>query len=913
MVDPFTIIGLASSIIAFVDVSIKLVSQTKAIYDSCHGTTTETHEIEVILKDIRMKNAEFRHHTESNYRPLPYEKHILDMVAECERLGSELSDKLRKLKMRDGRRSKTVESSRVALQSWWKRKDIVALQDRLMALDGRIRMRVKEALDGDILSEIKALGNEHKKLNVNYCSKLDDLRNTIISLTEADDNIPERLESLKNDLIYLEKERKDRQREIEVIRSLHFHIIRRRWSEIKDAGQFTNDWLFDRSKTTFLDWLESGDGIYWISGKAGSGKSTLMKFASDSRNTFHALKKWSSPAQLHIASYYFWYQGFPKQKSQEGLLQSLLYQILKSVPDLIPKVCPDHLEYEDWHFQELKATFSRISNLGALPVKFCFFIDALDEYNGDEKDIVKMISFLCQSAYVKICVSSRPWRIFEDAFQESGRTLAVQDFTKGDMKRHAFQELQVERFRHLDDREKLCEEIITHISEKAQGVWLWASLVIRALVHAVEHDEGPSKLRSILEEFPPDLETYFQSIISRVKPTYREEMARIFLITIEEVQPLPLFAFSLLEKEMEDDRYAIKAQVSPVKTWDSDQVWKSRIHNRCLDLLVVGDGLHPTFHQHPVDFLHRTVRDFLQDCYYGELTKELKSPFNPLVSLCRMSLFLLKVLPNTELRNKEGLNKVFAVVDELLYYAHEAEKRVQSEEFSLVEVLDEVDRVNCHYARNASIKRHWTNARDTPAGSGWNQYHDYGNCNFLALAVQARLVTYVSTKLQPDSRRLQKAGRPLLDYALRPRRVTAFQMPYHSQRDEPSVDINMVRLLLEHGADPNQKVHVCHGLTVWALFLLSCSSQINRREGLSPSLGGAWYVACEMLIQYGAKPNCSFGFDDMTVHSTLCKIFGNDKAYKLLAEMQVIQAQRSRSSWLSGWWLPKMQWFDSTS
>jgi putative ribosome biogenesis GTPase RsgA len=28
----------------------------------------------------------------------------------------------------------------------------------------------------------------------------------------------------------------------------------------------------------FADWLENDGGIYWIAGKAGSGKSTLMKY-----------------------------------------------------------------------------------------------------------------------------------------------------------------------------------------------------------------------------------------------------------------------------------------------------------------------------------------------------------------------------------------------------------------------------------------------------------------------------------------------------------------------------------------------------------------------------------------------------------------------------------------------------------
>ncbi|KAI4860420.1 hypothetical protein F4820DRAFT_436943 [Hypoxylon rubiginosum] len=80
-------------------------------------------------------------------------------------------------------------------------------------------------------------------------------------------------------------------------------------------------------------------------------------------------------------------------------------------------------------------------------------------------------------------------------------------------------------------------------------------------------------------------------------------------------------------------------------------------------------------------------------------------------------------------------------------------------------------------------------------------------------------------------------------------------MPYHSDRDDPSVDINMVRLLLEYGGSPNQRVHLNDGRTVWALFLLSMWETINYGEG-PPGLTRAWYAACELLVQHGADFGC---------------------------------------------------------
>lgn len=173
--------------------------------------------------------------------------------------------------------------------------------------------------------------------------------------------------------------------------------------------------------------------------------------------------------------------------------------------------------------------------------------------------------------------------------------------------------------------------------------------------------------------------------------------------------------------------------------------WNARIQDRCGDLLVVRNPeTYPIFLQSPADFLHRTVRDFLQDCYYDKL-KELvavQEGFNPLISLCRMMLFMLKSVPKVpDFRHRSSLN-IFSLTDALLYYAHEVEKQTLEPETGwspVTDVLDELDRVNCGHAGMLRGK-HWTNARDLPRARGYEEYREGGKCNFLALAVQARLV-----------------------------------------------------------------------------------------------------------------------------------------------------------------------------
>ncbi|XXG99970.1 hypothetical protein Hte_006311 [Hypoxylon texense] len=917
MADPFAIIGLTASIITFVDFSINLVSAGKSLYASPLDTTEELHRLGLIVQDVQRKNSQLWQIQETRTRNLCEDEMMaMKLAKESDKIAEDLMKVLKKLEIRDGH-NRSVESMRVTIWQRLKKKEVVELQDRLLKLDSRVMNNMKLAFQGQqhsaFMTALEALDRSKSELAINFSARLDDIQGDIRRLiemsTDHDTQTAQRT-SLMTKLENFEKEQSKRQRQVEVIKSLHFAVLHRRWFLIEDADPFTNSWLFDESQTSFLDWLEKGDGIFWIGGKPGSGKSTLIKFASKHDKTKAALKRWAGEIELHTASYFFWNQGFEMQKSKTGLLQSLLYQVLSRAPELIPRICYDHPAHEPWEFNTLKTAFQSTTERDDIPAKFCFFIDGLDEYGGDEEDLSQVLSFLSRGSHVKFCVSSRQRPYLEDKFQRSEYSLAIQNFTRGDMITHVRQRLrQNEKFRALENADALLTEIVSIIAENAQGVWLWVHLVTRDLVKAVNHDEASKKLKEIIEEFPKDLEGYFEAVINRIQPPYKREMAQIFLITLEEVQPLPLYAFSLLERENHDPRYAIKAPISPISEVELSNIetpWKSRILNRCGDLLLVNPGNHPIFLRNAVDFMHRTVRDFLQDCYLQKLQSELKGrKYSPLQSLCNMNLFLLKKLPETDLSNpklrKASIHRTIGLVDELLYYAHEQERTEESSE--LVEILDEVDRVNCVHA--GTLRNHWTQARDSPAALGLDEYREGGNCNFLALTVQARLVGYVREKLKSDPRRLQKRGRPLLDYALRPRRVTAIRMPYHSDRDDPSVDENMVRLLLDCGANPNQQVHLNDGRTVWALFLLSMWETINYGEG-SPSLTRAWYAACELLVQHGADFDCWLeshpSARQLTATSILEKVFGEEKAAKLTDQMRDVQAKNLRGSWFTGFW-----------
>jgi hypothetical protein len=131
-----------------------------------------------------------------------------------------------------------------------------------------------------------------------------------------------------------------------VLGALTFRMMCEREAEIDGTYEQTFNWIFEDPKArgkpwaNFQKWLREDSGCYWVEGKAGSGKSTLMKFISANPKTQELLKEWAGECELMTGSYFFWLAGTSLQKNQEGLLRALLHTILSKRRGLISRVFP---------------------------------------------------------------------------------------------------------------------------------------------------------------------------------------------------------------------------------------------------------------------------------------------------------------------------------------------------------------------------------------------------------------------------------------------------------------------------------------------------------------------------------------------------------------------------------------------
>lgn len=275
-----------------------------------------------------------------------------------------------------------------------------------------------------------------------------------------------------------------------VLDCLWFRRIDERQRSISTAHVKTLSWALhppnsDVAWDDLVGWLQSGSGLYWVNGKAGSGKSTLMKYLHNHPGTLAALEAWAGQQRLILASFFFWNLGTDEQKSQHGLYRALLYQILDAEPRLIPHLLPAmgreaHDASKDFidvaSLAEMAEAFTALESASPRH-KFCFFIDGLDEFIGNFSVAVNFVESLARISDTKVIVSSRPETSFRKAFRLKPQ-LRLQDLTRNDIDVYIndivgnHPHLRALRSVHSQD---MIDDVLRELRDKASGGFSFGS------------------------------------------------------------------------------------------------------------------------------------------------------------------------------------------------------------------------------------------------------------------------------------------------------------------------------------------------------------------------------------------------------------------------------------------------------
>ena len=641
-----------------------------------------------------------------------------------------------------------------------------------------------------------------------------------------------------------------------VLRSLYFKSLLVRHRSIADAHAKTFSWVFDEDPETGLEvsnlaqWLRSKNGIYWISGKAGSGKSTLMKYLSGHQRTADILSTWSSPQDCIIASHYFWSPGTRLQKSLEGLLRSLLYDIFRRVPELIARVLdPDtisasididedvtsayHGDGRTWSVFELGHAMDRLATCTDIPVRFCFFIDGLDEFNGDHIEVIRILARLASSPSIKICVSSRPWNVFEERYGTRNEwKLSLQDLTQNDIHHYTVTMLQEHpNWRHYSTDFKHMD-LVQEITEKAQGVFLWVFLVVRSLYEGLTNEDPVSTMRQRISQLPQDLERFFKLMLNSVDPVYHLQMAQTFKLALQVEEPLSAMLYSFADQCALDDGLGLQWQASPMSNYEISrrhQQMRRRLNGRCKGLLEVEADPSAIDYLGPrIGFLHRTVRDFLLTKEMSEFLDGLTIGFHPHKTIVQAYLMLLKSFPVRPEHFRHS-GPISRILNEAFYYAHEAELQSNHAE---VELVDEIRYTAEDLADSQGV------------GAPWD--------SFLEFAISRGLSHYLAQRKEclPGAQAVINGSylREALIESTKP-----------SSDDAPDFT-EVISLFLRHGADPNYgsatKSHAQEASTATGFnpfSILWSDPEIEARNGTAAwTIWGDWLAAfCEAMSESG--------------------------------------------------------------
>ncbi|RYO79070.1 hypothetical protein DL766_008477 [Monosporascus sp. MC13-8B] len=435
-----------------------------------------------------------------------------------------------------------------------------ALEDIQNQLDSSLRklqshMREAKAGVNDIARDVhqlviqsnrsqRGMDDVHQKLDmVQPTQEGDDYRRLIQSL--------DKLEALMAKMPY----------ENRILRRLRFKSILRRGEAIKDPVANTYAWMLHASASAMRDASAIGvvqyvasltvtgtqsseqdlrietcaklrsflreDGQTFVSGRAGCGKSTLMKFLCHNSVVGEDLETWADGSKLVVVGIYFWGSDDPPQKSLKGFYMSILYHTLKPCPELISIIFPgsygEGLSSGAAEFQisELESAFVRLTKLENNEThRFCYFIDGLDEYDGDplehRKLAEKLVAWADSKAAKAVC-SARSYTVFLDIFSRAGITINFHQLTRSDIREFAeSQFMACLSSPELREAKRTCLDITEDILYRADGVFLWASLVVRSLINdALEHENGEC-LRKRLQDCPDDLNSLFRKMLDKI-------------------------------------------------------------------------------------------------------------------------------------------------------------------------------------------------------------------------------------------------------------------------------------------------------------------------------------------------------------------------------------------------------------
>lgn len=457
-----------------------------------------------------------------------------------------------------------------------------------------------------------------------------------------------------------------------------------RENELEDPWARTFEWIFPSydieeggeqddivsKRQKFRDWLaQSQSKPFWICGKPGSGKSTMMKRLFHLPKVRDEIRIWAGTPCTAFGSFYFFDRGESHlQKTQEGLLRAVLHQLIsqyrvlaRPLRELLPAeyFVSGRQQAITWDIDQLGKAFKLILGQPSQKEKIaiCLFLDGLDEYQTintlatgrtltsmskiekkkllkDRKDARKALCSLIHDvaslSHVKVCVASRDIIEISSAFAQSP-SLRLEEMTRQDIRIYVTENLNNKSigWRHAStDNSDEISQIVEVILDKAQSVFLWVVLVIEEIIEEISDGAYTEEISALIDDIPDDLHQLYARMLSNIKDEYQSQSLLLFELIFAAASWRPLTAVTLYFAEtVTTKQLTLNSSPEAISRQEAlrlvDQM-RVRLKTRCAGLLEIshskGPGsdlgridwepIDPGFH---VQLMHQTVKDFIDE------------------------------------------------------------------------------------------------------------------------------------------------------------------------------------------------------------------------------------------------------------------------------------------------------------
>ncbi|KAJ8132189.1 hypothetical protein O1611_g1436 [Lasiodiplodia mahajangana] len=386
-----------------------------------------------------------------------------------------------------------------------------------------------------------------------------------------------------------------------ILEKLKFDSMDARFNKIEGAQRGTCQWL--PRHHSYKSWVDPSQmnrhhGFLWIKGKAGTGKSTSMKWLC--RNTEQKKKG------CIVLKFFFNARGDNLEHSTEGMYRSLLYQLINALPgtNFVAEPLSPLLTLNDtapWPIEPLKEAFSSVLAQARSHELYCF-IDALDEC--PETEIRDMLEFfqdvgessVASKANIRVCIASRQYPRITIRYGLE-LVLEVEDDHAKDIRHYIHSRLIL-----TDNRQR--REIEDEVFDRSSRIFLSAKLIIDILNK--ENDIGGNvRVCERLSQIPRELYDLFHDILTRDNENL-EQMIRCLQWILFAKKPL----------SPEELYFAIKIGngSNTAGIWDRDIVLSDSIDRFNLNAHkgLAEDFSDSNLSPRRVQFIHESVRDYLK-------------------------------------------------------------------------------------------------------------------------------------------------------------------------------------------------------------------------------------------------------------------------------------------------------------